>query len=1753
MIYGRKIPIDQNVKNKIMRTIINTTLMLWLLGVMITQTNAQTASASDNLVAQPIPDRFVPFMLSDPGESKTVQFGADLAWAFDQNYRRALLFMGQDQVDVTRVSYQPTLPLIDGDIQGQQIVDLNWRLSLVQSYAAPSTKIVMNVDAPTMDPSYPGNAQNWRDLVKATAIRIQDAGYEVVSVGPMNEPDYSVEQGTRDDFYNIVVAMRNDPFFDDIRISGGNVLNCDLATEWYDYLKPSGLNEGNTHQLAGEFTPYAEFFENVRANGDWASNDELHNVMEALVGYEYGMQMGIWWGPADLARGEMVKAFDGQRIGYAEHRPNWTAAAVYRTPEGKVQAFGGTSERQAATTTYNYLSKERVVYYDGHGPQREFVLEMPGGTGYWTGQSNAERVINITWGDDIQPAIGGRYKLVNRNSGLVMEVNGDINQNGTNIQQGSYTGALTQQWDVYPVDSRIGGDFSYYRIQPAANSNKSADLYGFSLDNGGNINLWDNGNGGNQQWYMDYAGDGWFYIRSRESSHCIDVNEASTAPGANIAQWEKLGGLNQQWRLLPVDAPVEFVAPAAPTGLTATANAVSIQLDWTASSAADVSGYHIFRAESAGGPYNTIARNVSVTSFVDNTALPGVTYYYAVKAVDQSLNRSAYSNQVSEAATADPALVAHLQFEDDTKDASSNLNHSAIYGGASYVGGGVDVKSLALNGTDAFVQLPADVANHQEITVATWVYWNGGSPWQRIFDFGNGTDQNMFLTTSTWNGEVQFGIKNGNTQQNLYTSSFPIRELTHVAVTLGASGVRLYVDGEEVAGEATANISPLDFKPILNYIGRSQYPDPLFKGRIDDFRIYNYALSAAEVAALADVPVEPYLAVDISSGVGERTSANPIPVTITFTKAVTGFELADINVGNGTAGNLQEITPGTVWTADITPASRGGVTVDVAEGVATDADGNSNEPADQFSTLYFELPLVSAGSLIGSTTNFGNNDPADLSKVFDGDFGTFMDIWEWWGFLGYDFGEGTEATVATWKYAPRPGWVWRMNGTQLRGSNSPDFLNDYDVLYTVPDNPAEGEFTSAAINSSTAYRYIYWFGGAYSYANIAEFALFDAANDPLVGTSIGFEGGSPYCGDCTYDRALDGDLNNYVEGPQSIGYVGYDYGAGNKISLTGWKYAPRAGWAWRLNGTELRGSNDPDYLNNYTVLSTISSDPQEGTMTAATISDPTPYRYVYWSGRPDSYGNISELELNGNIVCVDLFPPTIACPPDQTRNLDASCSHTIEDFTALATVTDDCTSTPTMTQSPAAGEIVTTVGPIQITLTATDDDGKTSSCEFTLSVEDNTPPVPVCKATTVQLGADGMYDLQEADVYDAAAGADNCGIEQVNFAAITYDCDDAGQTFTVEVTVTDVAGNTASCDASITVEDNSTVPVVAFVTVPVDPVALGSPINVSGGFSDVCDADDHTATWDWGDGTTSAGTVDQVGNVAAGSHTYAQAGVYVVTLTITDGSAQFGALAATTFAVVYDPNGNFVTGGGWILSPEGAYVADPSLTGEANFGFVSKYKKGATVPTGNTSFQFNAGSFEFESTVYDWLVVAGANAKFKGSGKVNDSGNYGFILTGIDGNLQGQPGPDKFRIKIWDKDNGDAVVYDNQMGADDNGYDTQVIGAGNIVIHGNNGNGNNSLRTLVDPVAATVELKVDLYPNPTREKVNLQFEGIDDQAVEIVIHDHTGQVVWRQQYPSLPTATMTIDLSSGRFAAGMYVVSVITQGEVLSKRLIVAQ
>jgi PKD domain-containing protein len=210
-------------------------------------------------------------------------------------------------------------------------------------------------------------------------------------------------------------------------------------------------------------------------------------------------------------------------------------------------------------------------------------------------------------------------------------------------------------------------------------------------------------------------------------------------------------------------------------------------------------------------------------------------------------------------------------------------------------------------------------------------------------------------------------------------------------------------------------------------------------------------------------------------------------------------------------------------------------------------------------------------------------------------------------------------------------------------------------------------------------------------------------------------------------------------------------------------------------------------------------------------------------------------------------------------------------------------------------------------------------------------------------------------------------------------------------------------------------------------VAVNTSIALDGSLSS--DPDGDALTYAWSDSHTETTLRNE--STVSPSFSATAPGIYTVTLTVCDpsGSCDF----AEGTVVVYDPSAGFVTGGGWINSAAGAYLVDPALAGRANFGFVSKYKKGATAPDGNTQFQFQTAGLNFSSTSYEWLVVGGSQAQFKGRGTINGAGDYGFLLTARD-----QTAGDTFRIKIWDFAT-NVPIYDNIA-------DTP-LGGGSIVIH----------------------------------------------------------------------------------------------------------
>ena len=364
------------------------------------------SSSSLYLHAQKKADVSLPYAISAEGKRFQPTWGLDQAWPNESNLLKGINHMGKENIGIGRTAFRYSVALTNDSVLGAaDITALRQRNTIFNKLSA-TLPLVFTADQEAVGPNdanpdrvppeyfvknKSANIEHWAAMINSHVHWMQaNTKHPVVGISPFNEPDYwSIEEGaTPEKQWQVAKLLKEQyPRCAEIPMVGGNTLNNDKALEWYTPGKQY-YEWGNTHQLAGSFDNFAGFFQQLKKDGKVGYADEMHNVGEAMVGLEYGMTVGIWWGFDSRARGEFCDiSRNGVRLAYGEHRNNWTAASVYRHDDGRVKAFVGSSERQAKTTTYQFVSTERDVYYDGYGPVHEFVMEMPGGTGYQTGQT----------------------------------------------------------------------------------------------------------------------------------------------------------------------------------------------------------------------------------------------------------------------------------------------------------------------------------------------------------------------------------------------------------------------------------------------------------------------------------------------------------------------------------------------------------------------------------------------------------------------------------------------------------------------------------------------------------------------------------------------------------------------------------------------------------------------------------------------------------------------------------------------------------------------------------------------------------------------------------------------------------------------------------------------------------------------------------------------------------------------------------------------------------------------------------------------------------------------------------------------------------------------------------------------------------------------------------------------------------------------------------------------------------------------
>lgn len=296
------------------------------------------------------------------------------------------------------------------------------------------------------------------------------------------------------------------------------------------------------------------------------------------------------------------------------------------------------------------------------------------------------------------------------------------------------------------------------------------------------------------------------------------------------------------------------VADPRPSGLTARKSGASVVLSWWG--AAGIATYNVKRADRTGGPYVNVASDVKdLLTYTDKDLRPG-TYSYVVAGVRDG-KETAPSAEVR--VSMQTILRTRLTFDETggTKaaDAVGDVRPGVLNGGAAWQpgksGGGV-----ALDGKDGYISLPAGIVSDlADFSVAAWVYLDNNQTWARMFDFGDDRGRYLFLTPRAGNGKVRFATSTvyGYNEQVLEgAEGLPTGQWVHVAVTLAGRVGTLYVNGVAVGNNPAMDFPPYQIgNTSRNWIGRSQFPnDPYLCGKVDDFRVYDGALTAGEVAAL---------------------------------------------------------------------------------------------------------------------------------------------------------------------------------------------------------------------------------------------------------------------------------------------------------------------------------------------------------------------------------------------------------------------------------------------------------------------------------------------------------------------------------------------------------------------------------------------------------------------------------------------------------------------------------------------------------------------------------------------------------------------------------------------------------------------------------------------------------------------------------------------------------------------------------------
>jgi O-glycosyl hydrolase/fibronectin type 3 domain-containing protein len=481
--------------------------------------------------------------------------------------------------------------------------------------------------------------------------------------------------------------------------------------------------------------------------------------------------------------------------------------------------------------------------------------------------------------------------------------------------------------------------------------------------------------------------------RSATNSAYVTLNSGSYGYDASAVyqttseeRWAALGPVIGSQLTLPVSSLTTVIfdryGPVAPTGLSATAIIDSqINLTWTGSPGS--SSYNMKRSSTSGGPYTTIAANIMGTSFSDTTTVPGQTYYYVVSA-------NTLDGESPNSSEALPARVRMYLKLNETSghtayDAAGNGWNGTLVNGPVWAVGKYN-NAVDLDGSNDFITLPAGVVQGlTSFSISAWVYLDVISNWSRIFDFGTGTTVNMFLTPRNGStNKVRFAVTTGGAggeQQINGSSALSAGVWTHVAVTLAGNTGILYVNGSEVGRNNSMTLTPDSMgNTTQNYIGRSQYSaDAYLNGRVDEFRIYETALNAVQVAALYAEQIPDSIPSTPTSLSAMGVSGDGIDLTWNASDNATNYNLKRSAAGGGPYTLISSMTGTSYRDTGLSELTRYFYVVSAVNSAGESGDSDSADAMTQSAPPAVPTGLTASAGDRLVALNWDANSESDLA------------------------------------------------------------------------------------------------------------------------------------------------------------------------------------------------------------------------------------------------------------------------------------------------------------------------------------------------------------------------------------------------------------------------------------------------------------------------------------------------------------------------------------------------------------------------------------------------------------------------------------------------------------------------------------------------------------------------------------------------------------------------------------------------------